>query len=90
MSSRYGKEDIINDFQTLTYFCQKQREGEEVRDEIIFLHSSLASKIEKIKLEVHDSLGNFLQRQSLGPQPYKCIVIDLTTGIEYFVLRRGY
>ena len=55
----YGKENIINDFQTLAYFCQQQREGKEVRDEIIFLHSSLASKIEKIQLEVDDSLGKF-------------------------------
>ena len=57
--NRYGKEDIINNFQTLTYFCQKQREGEVVRDKIIFLHSSLASKIDKIQLEVDDSLGQF-------------------------------
>ena len=46
--NRYGKEDIINDFQTLTYFCQQQREGKELRQEVIFLHSSLAPKIEKI------------------------------------------
>ena len=57
--NRYGKEDIINDFQTLTYFYQKQREEEEERDEIIYLHSSLASRIKKIQLEVDDSLGQF-------------------------------
>ena len=57
--NRYSKEDIINDFQTLTYFCQKQREGVEVKDRIIFLLSSLASKIEKIQLKVYDSLGKF-------------------------------
>ena len=55
--NRYSKEDFINDFQTLTYFCQKEREREGVRDEIIFLHSSLASKIEKIQLEVDVLLG---------------------------------
>ena len=57
--NRYGKEDIINDFQTLTYFCQQHREGKEIQDEILFLHDSLASKIEKIQLEVDNSLGKF-------------------------------
>ena len=44
---RYGKEEVINDFQTLTYFYQQQREGKDYREEIIFLHKSLASKIKK-------------------------------------------
>ena len=55
----YGKEDVINDSQTLTYFCQQQREGKDFREEIICLHRSLAIKIEKIQLEVDDTLGKF-------------------------------
>ena len=54
---KYGKEDVINNFQTLTYFCQQQREGKDVREEIILLYKSLASKIEKIQLKVDDSLA---------------------------------
>ena len=62
-------EDGINDFQTLTYFCQKQREGEDIRNEIIHLHSSLATKIKKIQLKVDKSLGpSFSQDLSRGPQ----------------------
>ena len=52
---KYGNEDVIYDFQTLTYFCEKQRDGEECKDEIIFLHEALASKIEKIQLDVDDT-----------------------------------
>ena len=26
---KYGNEDVINEFQTLTYFCEKQREGKD-------------------------------------------------------------
>ena len=56
---KYGCEDVINDFQTLTSFCQRQQEGEDLRNEIIHLHSSLATKIERIQLEVDKSLGRF-------------------------------
>ena len=41
-------EDVINDFQTLAHFCHKQRERNECKDEIIFLHELLATQIEKI------------------------------------------
>lgn len=88
--NRYSKEDIINNFQTLTYFYQKQKEGEEVRDKNIYLHSSLALKIKRIQLDLNNCLSNFLQGLFLGPQLYSCIVITLTTGIRFFVLKWGY
>ena len=56
---KYGNEDFINDFQTLTYFCQEQREENDCKEEIIFLHEALAVWIEKIQLGVDDTLRKF-------------------------------
>ena len=56
---KYRCEDVINDFQTLTTFCQRQLEDEDLRNEIIHLYSSLVTKIERIQLEVDKSLGQF-------------------------------
>ena len=60
---KYSNEDVINDFQTLAHFCQKQREGNECRNEIIFLHESLATRIEKIQLGVDNTVGKFFTGQ---------------------------
>ena len=88
--NRCGNKEVISDFQTLKYFYQQQREWTDVRDKIIFLHESLASKIEKIQLEVDDSLGKFSLGLSFSLQLFKCIVITLTTDTVYFRSKRGY
>ena len=56
---KYGEEDVINDFKTLSSFCQAARDGDDMRDQISFLHASLSSKIEKIQMEVDKSIGQF-------------------------------
>ena len=56
---KYGCEDVINDFQTLVSFCQQTPDGEDIRDEIICLHAALTTKIEKIQMEVDNSIGQF-------------------------------
>ena len=56
---KYEQADIINDYETLVSFCKQSWNGIDLRDEIIYLHTSLASKIEKIQLEVDKSLGQF-------------------------------
>ena len=60
---KYGAEDVINDFQTLSSFCQAARDSDEdMRDHISFLHDSLSTKIEKIQMEVEKSIGQFFTR----------------------------
>ena len=54
---KYEQADIINDYETLVSFCDQSRNGINLREEIIHLHTSLAEKIEKIQLEVNKSLG---------------------------------
>ena len=56
---KYEQEDIINDYETLVSFCEQTRNGIDLREEIIHLHTSLAKKIEKIQLEVDKSLGQY-------------------------------
>ena len=56
---KYGCENVINDFQTLTSFYQKQWEGENMHTEIIDLYASLATTIKKIQLKVDKSLDQF-------------------------------
>ena len=56
---KYEQEDVINDFQTLASFCQKTWEGTNMCDKIFHLHASLATKMEKIQMEVDKSLGQF-------------------------------
>ena len=45
---KYGYKDVINDFQTLVSFCQQTRDSKDTPNEIICLHASLTTKIEKI------------------------------------------
>ena len=56
---KYEREDVINDYQTLASFYEQTREGNDMRDETIHLHKSLADKIHKIKIEVDRSLAQF-------------------------------
>ena len=56
---KYGSEDVINDFQSLASFYQANRDGEDMRVKISCLHASLATKIEKIQIDVDKSIGQF-------------------------------
>ena len=56
---KYGCEDVINDFQTLVSFCQRTRDGKDIRNDIICLHASLSTKIEKIQMEVDKYINQF-------------------------------
>ena len=58
---KYELEDDINDYQTLESFCEQTSERNNMQDEIIHLHKSLAEKIHKIKMEVDKSLAQIFQ-----------------------------
>ena len=59
---KYEQADIINDYETLVFFCDQSWNGIDLQEEIIHLHTSLAEKIEKIQLEVDKSLGQYFNR----------------------------
>ena len=56
---KYKYEDVINDFQTLAFSVQKIRDNYDMRDQIIHIYAFLATKIEKIQMEVDKLLGQF-------------------------------
>ena len=57
--NKYGSEDVINNFLTLSFFCQTTCDGKDMRNEINHLHASLSKKIEKIQMDVDKSISQF-------------------------------
>ena len=56
---RFEAEDILLSFGTLQQYCESQRQGMEVHEEIVYMHEELSTKMHQIRSEVDSKLSKF-------------------------------
>ena len=56
---QFKAQDIMLSFDTLKQYCESQRQGIDVHDEIVYLHEELSTKIHKIRSGVDSQLSKF-------------------------------
>ena len=56
---RFKTDDILTSFSTLQQYCESQRQGVDVYDEIVYLHKELTKKMHKIRSEVDIKMSKF-------------------------------
>ena len=59
MLERFEAEDILLSFGTLQQYCESQRQGVDVHEEIVYLHKELSAKMHQIRSEVDSKLSKF-------------------------------
>ena len=56
---RFESEDIMLSFATLQQYCESQRQGVDVQEEIEYLHEELSTKMHNIRSDVDSNLSKF-------------------------------
>ena len=56
---RYETDEILLSFRTLQQYCESQRQGVDVYNEIVYLHEELAKKMKKIRSKVDSKMSKF-------------------------------
>ena len=56
---QFEAQDIMLSFDTLKQYCESQRQGIDVHDEIAYLHKELSTKMHQIRSAVDAKLSKF-------------------------------
>ena len=56
---QFEAEDILLSFGTLQQYCESQRQGVDVHDEIVYLHEESSTKLHQIRSEIDSRLSKF-------------------------------
>ena len=77
---RFESEDIMLSFATLQQFCESQRQGVDVQQEIEYLHEELSTKMHKIRSDVDSNLSKFYN----GSTPWSPQIQTHRDRIDYW------